>query len=57
MTLAGPVCRNAPGTGVHSANRGLFFSPPELHEASVSVTEYTLQLGGSHETETGQREQ
>ena len=31
------------------------FLPPEFYDTSVSVTEYTLQLGGSHET--GQREQ
>jgi hypothetical protein len=43
------------GTGDHSANRWLFFSPPELNDTSVSVTKYTLQLGGRHEPE--QREQ
>ena len=43
------------GNAARSSNRWLFFSPPEIYDTSVSVTEYTLQLGGRHEP--GQREQ
>jgi len=42
------------GNAARSSKRWLFFLPPE-YDTSVSVTEYTLQLGGRHEP--GQREQ
>ena len=47
MTLA---CHSAPGTVAHSKSKQLFFSPLELDDAGVSVIEYTLQSGTSHET-------
>ena len=47
---AGPSCRIVLGSGVRSMNRSRFFSPPESNNARVSVTEYTSQPGGSHET-------
>ena len=50
-----PYFKAAVGNATRSANRWLFFLPPEIYDASVSVTEYTLQLGGR--LEPGQREQ
>ncbi len=42
--LAGSFCRNACGTGVHSANRWPFFSPLELNDAGIPITQYTHQF-------------
>jgi len=38
--FAGSFCRNAPGTGAHSANRGLSFPPLEQDDAGIPITKH-----------------